>query len=58
MKNVKIASITGLVATGFAAALFGLAAPASADIDHHGWVHDIQQQAEVGAVTPVFGNGR
>lgn len=55
MKKITIASA---IATGFAAALFGLAAPASADIAHHDWVQDIHQQAEVGTVTPVFGNGR
>lgn len=46
------------IATGFAAALFGLAAPANADVDHHRWILDIQQPAQVGTVTPVFGNGR
>lgn len=46
------------IATGFAAALIGLAGPANADVGHHDWVRDIQQQAEVGNVTPVFGNGR
>jgi hypothetical protein len=55
MKKLGFASI---VATGFAAALFGLAAPASADIGHHQWVNDIQQQATVGTVTSHVGNGR
>jgi hypothetical protein len=55
MKKFGFASA---IATGFAAAMFGLAAPAQADIAHHDWVHDIQQQATVGTVTPVFGNGR
>ena len=55
MKKFGFASI---VATGFAAALFGLAAPANADVVHHNWVHDIQQQATVSSTTPVFGNGR
>jgi hypothetical protein len=55
MKKFGFASI---VATGFAAALFGLAAPASADIGHHQWVNDIQQQATVGTVTSTVGNGR
>ena len=58
MKRIGFASIAGVVASGFAAALIGLAAPANADSVHHDWVHDIQQTAEVGAVTPVFGNGR
>lgn len=55
MKKFSIASI---VASGFAAALFGLAAPASADIDHHQWVNDIQQRATVGSVTSTVGDGR
>ena len=33
-------------------------APANADVVHHNWVHDIQQQATVSSTTPVFGNGR
>lgn len=55
MKKFTFASA---IATGFAAVVLGLAAPAQADITHHDWVHDIQQQAEVGNLTPVFGNGR
>lgn len=55
MKKFGFASI---VATGFAAALFGLAAPAGADIGHHQWVTDTQQQAPVGTVTSTVGNGR
>jgi hypothetical protein len=55
MKKFGFASI---VATGFAAALFGLAAPANADVAHHNWVHDIQHQATVSSTTAVFGNGR
>ncbi|MCP2621416.1 hypothetical protein NLB33_08120 [Mycolicibacterium smegmatis] len=46
------------IATGFALAIFALAAPAQADSAHHDWVHSTQQQATVGAVQPVFGNGR
>ncbi|MGY4647271.1 hypothetical protein [Mycobacterium sp. URHB0021] len=55
MKKFGFASV---IATGFAAALFGLAAPASADIGHHDWVRDIQQQATTGSVTSSVGNGR
>lgn len=55
MKNFGFASA---IATGFAAALFGLAAPASADVDHHQWIHDIQQQATVGSAQSTIGNGR
>ncbi|GAB7071384.1 hypothetical protein JCM12141A_56730 [Mycolicibacterium hodleri] len=56
--SMKKFSIASIVASGFAAALFGLAAPASADIDHHQWVNDIQQRATVGQVTSTVGNGR
>ncbi len=55
MKKFGFASI---VATGFAAAMFGLAAPAGADIAHHQWINDIQQHATVGTVTSTVGNGR
>ncbi len=58
MKKFGIASVASIVATGFAAALFGLAAPASADVDHHQWINDIQQRATVGTVTSTVGNGR
>ncbi|CKG95090.1 hypothetical protein [Mycolicibacterium smegmatis] len=55
MKKFGFASA---IATGFPAAVFGLAAPAQADISHHDWVHNTQQHATVGSVQPVFGNGR
>ena len=55
MKKFGFASI---IASGFAAALFGLAAPANAGIDHHTWLNDIQQQAVVGSATSTVGNGR
>jgi hypothetical protein len=55
MKKFGFASI---VATGFAAALLGLAGPASADIGHHQWVQDIQQQATTGGATSTVGSGR
>jgi hypothetical protein len=44
MKKFGFASIA---ATGLAAAILGFAAPAQADVVHHGWVHDIQQQVNV-----------
>ena len=44
MKKFGIASI---VASGLAAAFLGFAAPAQADVVHHNWVHDIQQQVNV-----------
>ncbi len=55
MKKFGFAS---MIATGFAAAVVGLAAPAQADITHNQWVHDIQHHASTGVVMPVFGNGR
>ncbi len=55
MKKFGFASI---VATGFAAIVVALAAPAGADVAHHEWVHDNQQRATTGAVTSVIGNGR
>ena len=56
--SMKKFSIASIVASGFAAALFGLAAPASADISHHQWINDIQPRASVGSVTSTVGNGR
>jgi len=58
MKNLTIASITTAIAAGFAAAVFGLAAPANADVDHHQWISDIQHSATVGSATSTVGNGR
>ena len=47
-----------LIASGLTAAVLGFAGPANADIGHHDWVHDIQQQATVGSATSTVGNGR
>ena len=58
MKKSVFATIAGITATGFAAAMFGLAAPANAGVDHHSWLNDIQQQAVVGSATSTVGNGR
>lgn len=55
---MKKYGISTAIATGFAAALVVLAAPAQAGIDHHSWVHDNQQRATAGQVTTTFGNGR
>lgn len=55
---MKKLAISSAIATGFAAALFGLAAPANADVSHHQWVQDIQQQATVGSAQATVGNGR
>jgi hypothetical protein len=58
MKKSAYATIAGFVATGFAAAMLGLAGPAAADVTHHEWVQDIQQQASIGVVSSTIGNGR
>jgi hypothetical protein len=55
MKKLGFAT---MIASGLAAAVLGFAGPAQADVVHHDWVRDIQQHATVGAVTPIFGNGR
>jgi hypothetical protein len=55
MKKFGFATV---IASGLTAAVLGFAGAAQADVGHHEWVHDIQQQATVGAVTPSFGNGR
>ncbi|MCV7253312.1 hypothetical protein HZU40_04135 [Mycolicibacterium fluoranthenivorans] len=55
---MKKFGFAGVIATAFAAAVVGLAAPAQADIAHHEWVHDNQQRATTGQVTATFGNGR
>jgi hypothetical protein len=44
MKKFGIASV---IATGFAAALVGLAAPAQADLGHHDWVNQINGGSSV-----------
>jgi hypothetical protein len=55
---MKKLGITTAIATGFAAAVFGLAAPASADVSHHQWIQDIQQKGNVGSAQATVGNGR
>lgn len=44
MKKFGFATI---IASGLTAAVLGLAGPAVADVGHHDWVHDIQQQVTV-----------
>ena len=43
---MKKLGIAALVANGLAAAVVGLAAPASADYSHHDWVNNIHPQAQ------------
>lgn len=57
MSKFGFATIAATMATGFAAALIGLAAPANADMTHHDWIQDIQQQATT-EVASTVGNGR
>ena len=47
MKKFGFAGIAGMAATGFAAAILGLAAPAQADVIHHQWINDIQPTVNV-----------
>lgn len=54
---MKKFGFAAMVASGFAAAVLGLAGPAQADIVHHDWVVDNQQSATADS-TPIFGNGR
>ncbi|MBI3224100.1 MAG: hypothetical protein HYZ39_03465 [Mycolicibacterium cosmeticum] len=42
---MKKLGIAGIVTSGLAAAVVGLAAPAAADISHHDWIYDIQPHA-------------
>ena len=58
MKKLSTSTVIAGIATGFAAALVGLAAPANAGVDRQQWINDIQQQAEVGVATSTVGNGR
>ena len=47
MKKFGFAGIAGFAVTGLAAAILGFAAPAQADVVHHDWIHEIQQQVNV-----------
>jgi hypothetical protein len=44
MKKLGFATI---IASGLTAAVVGLAGPATADVGHHDWVHDIQPSVSV-----------
>jgi len=44
MKKFGFATV---IASGLAAAVLGLAGPASADVGHHDWVHDLQPTVSV-----------
>ena len=55
MKKFGFASIA---ATALATAFLGLAGTAQADVGHHDWVVNNQQQSSIGAPTVTVGNGR
>ncbi len=55
MKKFGFASIA---ATGLAAAILGFAAPAQADVIHHDWIHQIQQQVNVPQVDMTVQHSR
>jgi hypothetical protein len=55
MKKFGIASI---VASGLAAAVVGLAAPASAGVDHHAWLDQISPTVNVPQVDTTVHQSR
>ncbi|MCP9272088.1 hypothetical protein [Mycolicibacterium arenosum] len=54
-KNTTIAAV---IASGLAAAVLGLAAPAQADIGHHDWAVDTNQQAHAPSVDTTVQQSR
>ena len=55
MKKLGFAT---MIASGLTAAVLGLAGPAQADVIHHDWVHDIQQQVSVPQVDTTVQQSR
>lgn len=55
MKNTAIAA---MIAGALTAAVVGLAAPAQADIGHHDWAVDTNQQAQVPSVDTTVHQSR
>jgi hypothetical protein len=56
---MKKTSVVALIASGFAAAVVGLAAPAQADIGHHDWaVGSNQQQSSVSSTNTTVQQSR
>ncbi|WP_168176020.1 hypothetical protein [Mycobacterium sp. ST-F2] len=55
---MKKLGLAALIANGMAAAVLGLAAPASADYSHHGWVNDINQHASAPQVDTTVHQSR
>lgn len=54
----KNTTIAALIASGLAAAVVGLAAPAHADIGHHNWAVDSNQQAQAPSVDTTVQQSR
>lgn len=54
----KNTTIVALIASGLTAAVVGLAAPAQADIGHHDWAVDTNQQAPVPSVDTTVHQSR
>ncbi|OBC01198.1 hypothetical protein A5784_18490 [Mycobacterium sp. 852013-50091_SCH5140682] len=46
-REMKKFGFTAIVASGFAAAVLGLAGPASAGVDHQDWLNQIGQHVNV-----------
>lgn len=55
MKKFGFATV---IASGLAAVILGFAGPAQADVVHHDWVHDIQQQVTVPQVDTTVQHSR
>ncbi len=50
LMTMKKTTVAAMIASGLAAAVVGLAAPAQADIGHHDWVVGSNQQVQVPSV--------
>ena len=55
-QRMKKFGITAALVSGLTAAVVGLAAPASAGIDHHIWVHQQHQKAQAPQVDNTVKN--
>ena len=58
MLFVVALGLTSMIVSVRSTLMADISRSANADVTHHDWVHDIQQEATVGHLTPVFGNGR
>ncbi|ABK70797.1 hypothetical protein [Mycolicibacterium smegmatis] len=55
---MKKFGFAGIVATGLAAAVLGLAAPAQAGVDHHTWINQIGPHVSVPQVDTTVHQSR